>query len=409
MPRDRHRADLDRRRFLVQGTAATLGLGLAGLPRPGWSAPADPQIRAYRTLGRTGLQIADISFGSSRSHDPDLPRYAFERGINYFDTAETYQDGRSEEAIGEGLQGIREQVILVSKVKCEADTSRQELMKRLEGSLRRLRTDRIEVYFNHAVNDLDRLKNEEWLEFTELAKKQGKIRFTGVSGHGGNLVECMDYTLDHDLADVILCAYNFGQDPSFFQRFTSRLDFIAVQPDLPRVLEKAHGKGVGLVAMKTLRGARLNQISADEQTGATFAQLAFRWVLANPHMSGLVISMKSREQIDEFVGASGAPPPRGAELDRLEDYLLSSRDGYCNHGCDLCEASCPRGVPVSEVLRTRMYAVDYGDLEYGRAEYARLAANASACSSCTTQDCRNQCPHGLEIARLTRSAHHMLA
>jgi len=392
----------------VQGTAITLGLGISTLSAPGWSAPSNPRIRRYRTLGRTGLEISDVSFGSSRSEDPDLPRYAFDRGVNYFDSAEGYQDGRSEEAIGKGLQGVRDRVILASKVKAWAETPREELMRSLEGSLRRLRTDRIDVYFNHAVNDVSRLKNQEWLEFSALAKKQGKIRFTGVSGHGGRLVECLDYALDHDLVDVILCAYNFGQDMSFYERFTSSLDWVAVQPDLPRVLEKAHGKGVGVVAMKTLRGARLSEVRASEPEGATFAQMALRWVLSNPHVSGLIISMTSRDEIGEFIAASGAPAPRGAELDLLEDYLLSSRDGYCNHGCDLCEGSCPDGVPISEVLRTRMYAVDYGDLPYGRREYARLTANAGPCASCLIQACRDQCPHGLEIARLTRSAHRML-
>jgi len=409
MPRDRPHTDLGRRRFLIQGSAVTLGLGISGLTTPGWAAPSNPRIRSYRTLGRTGLEISDVSFGSSRGGDPDLPRYAFERGINYFDSAETYQDGRSEQAIGEGLQGLRDRVILTSKVKCGETTARDELMTRLEGSLRRLRTDHIDVYFNHAVNEVSRLKNQEWLEFTELAKKQGKIRFTGVSGHGGQLVECLDYALDHDLVDVILCAYNFGQDPSFFRRFTSRLDWVAVQTDLPRVLEKAHAKGVGVVAMKTLRGARLSDVRASEPEGASFAQMALRWVLADPHLTGLIISMTSREEIDEFIGASGAPGPRGAELDLLEEYLLSSRDGYCNHGCDLCEASCPYGVPISEVLRTRMYAVDYGDLAYGRDEYARLPSNADPCTSCITPACRNRCPQGLQIARLTRSAHSLLA
>ncbi len=335
-------------------------------------------------------------------------RYALERGVNYFDTAEGYQDGRSEEAIGEALQGQRERVILASKVKAGSRTPRDEIMKRLEESLGRLRTDRIDVYFNHAVNDLDRLQNGEWLEFAERARQQGKIRFTGISGHGGRLVECLDHAVDNDLFDVILCGYNFGQDPAFLQRFTSRLDWVAVQPDLPRVLQKAHAKGVGVIAMKTLRGARLNDMRPYEQEGASFAQSAFRWVLSNPSVDALVISMTSREKIDEFVAASGAGEPRAAELDLLDGYLRSSRDGYCNHGCSACEASCPHGVAISEVLRTRMYATDYGNHDYARREYAGLAVDAAACASCQHRFCLGRCPQGLEIPRLTLSAHQLL-
>jgi predicted aldo/keto reductase-like oxidoreductase len=406
MSKHRHEPDLARRRFLIGSTAATLGL--LDLGRHAWAAPPPTKIRRLRPLGQTGLEISDISFGSSRTTDPDLVRYALERGVNYFDTAERYQDGRCEEAIGEALQGKRDQVVLASKVKAGPDTPRAEIMKSLEGSLRRLRTDRIDVYFNHAVNDVARLQNGEWFEFADRARAQGKIRFTGISGHGGRLVECLDYALDNDLVDVILCGYNFGQDPSFHQRFTSRLDWVAVQPDLPRVLEKAHAKGVGVVAMKTLRGARLNDMRPYEGGGATFAQAAFRWVLSNPNVDALVISMTSREKIDEFIGASGRPEPAGAELDLLERYLSSSGDGYCNHGCDTCEASCPYGVPVSEVLRTRMYATDYGDRDYASREYAHLAVDAASCASCALRPCLGKCPQGLEIPRLTRSAHRLL-
>ena len=408
MPKDRSEPDLDRRRFLISSTAATLGLGVLDLGGQAWAAPTPPQIRRFRRLGRTGLEVSDISFGSSRTTDPDLVRYALERGVNYFDTAENYEDGRSEETLGEALRGQRDRVLLASKVKTGANTPRAEIMKGLEGSLRRLRTDRIDVYFNHAVNDVARLENAEWFEFADRAKEQGKIRFTGMSGHGGKLVECLDYALDNDLVDVILCGYNFGQDPSFHQRFTARLDWVAVQPDLPRVLEKALGKGVGVIAMRTLRGARLTDMRPYEQGGATFAQAAFRWVLSNPNVDALVISMTSREKIDEFVAASGGAEPDGASLDLLGGYLLSSKDGYCNHGCDACEASCPQGVPVSEVLRTRMYATDYGDLDYAKREYAKLAVDAASCLSCSLRSCLGKCPQGLEISRLTRTAQELL-
>lgn len=408
MSKDRHQPDLARRRFLISGTAATLGLGVLDLGRHAWASTPPPQIRRFPRLGRTGLEISDISFGSSRTTDPDLVRHALERGVNYFDTAEGYQDGRSEETLGEALQGARDRVILASKVKVGALTPRAEIMKALESSLRRLRTDRIDVYFNHAVNDVARLQNADWFEFADRAKEQGKIRFTGISGHGGKLVECLDYALDHDLVDVILCGYNFGQDPSFHQRFTARLDWVAVQPDLPRVLEKAHTKEVGVIAMKTLRGARQNDMRPYEWGGASFAQAALRWVLSNPNVDALVISMTSREKIDEFIGASGGSEPRGAELDLLEGYLSSSEDGYCNHGCDACEASCPHGVSISEVLRTRMYATDYGDRDYACREYAQLGPGAESCVSCSHRSCLGKCPQGLEIPRLTRSAHELL-
>ena len=73
-------------------------------------------------------------------------------------------------------------------------------------------------------------------------------------------MECLDYALDNDLVDVVLVGFHFGQDPAFYQRFTRKLDFVAIQTDLPRVLRKARKQDVGIVAMKTLRGAKLNDM-----------------------------------------------------------------------------------------------------------------------------------------------------
>jgi len=396
---------IDRREFLRRGALAGASVGLLPLAAGAALAAEEPRVRRERTLGRTALRVSDIGFGSSSlAGDVALVQHALERGIRYFDTAESYQGGRSEETIGRALVGSREHVILASKVGSEADSSRMALMKSLDGSLRRLHTDRIDVYFNHAVNDVARLKNPEWPEFVSRAKAAGKLRFTGMSGHGGRLVECLDYALDQSLVDVILVGFNFGQDPAFFQRFTASLDFVAVQPDLPRVLRKAREKGVGVVAMKTLRGAKLNDMRPFETGGATFAQAAFRWVFATGLVDALVVSMNGRVQVDEYLGASGWQAPTRADEKLLERYQARNGATQCRYGCGDCGSACPAGVPISDVLRTRMYAEDYGDLALARSEYAALGAGAEACLACPHQACAQACPHGLAIPELTRRA-----
>jgi len=386
-------------------------VGAAGLLGPGAAVAADsePRVRRYAALGRTGMKISDISFGSSRMRDPKPVRYAYERGVNYFDSAEGYKGGDSESAIGEALHDVRDRVFITSKTKAESDARRGEMMKALEGSLRRLRTDYVDVYFNHAVNDSDRMANPEWAEFTELAKKQGKIRWRGLSGHGGRLVPCIEYALDNDLLDVILTAYNFGQDPAFHQRFLSRFDFVALQPGLPRVLERAKAAGVGVVAMKTLMGARENDMRPYEREGGTFSQAAFRWVLSNPNVDALVISMNDRKMIDEYLGASGSTRVSRADLELLGRYAAKNGSGYCQHGCDICNSVCPSGVEIAEVLRTRMYDVDYGDREFAREEYALLKPQALACLACDGSPCASVCPNGIPISELTRQAAKTLA
>ena len=394
-------AGIRRRELLKAGAVGAVGLVAAGAAT---AEDSEPRVRRYRPLGRTGMKISDISFGSSRMRDPKAVRHAYGRGVNYFDSAEGYKGGDSEAAIGEALHGVRDRVFLTSKTKAGSDTTRDEMMKALEGSLRRLRTDYVDVYFNHAVNDIARLENPEWAEFTESAKQQGKIRWRGISGHAGNLVQCIEYGLDNGLLDVILTAYNFGQDPVFYQRFLTTFDFIALQPGLPKVLERAHAEGVGVVAMKTLMGARANDLRPYEREGGTFAQAAFRWVLSNPKVDALVISMNDPELIDEYLGASGSSRVSCADLDLLGRYAARNGRSYCQHGCNVCESACPFGVAISEALRTRMYDVDYRDREFAREEYAKLEQPALACLSCDGAPCLNACPNGIPIPEFTQQA-----
>jgi hypothetical protein len=367
-------------------------------------------VQRYAALGRTGMRMSDISFGASRlgAGEGDLVRHAFDHGINYFDTADSYRGGESETTIGEALRGKRDRVYLTSKTYVSPTDRRDTMMRALEGSLQRLRTEYVDVYFNHAVNDVARLGNPEWHEFTARAKQQGKIRFAGMSGHAGRLIECLDYALDTNSVDVILAAYNFGQDPAFYQKFTRSYDFVARQPDLPRVLQKAKSRGVGVVAMKTLMGARLNDMRSFERGGATFAQAAFRWVLSNTNVDALIVSMTSTDLIDEYLSASGAKSAASEDVPLLWRYARMNGASYCRHGCQDCVSACPRAVDISEVLRARMYAVDYGDLALARSEYARLGDGAAPCLSCAAKPCQGACPHGVPIERFVIATHRML-
>lgn len=396
---------MDRRRFL--GSA---GAGLAGgLVPASPGAVATPHIRREVPLGRTGLTVSDVSFGGSRLSDPALVRHALARGITYFDTAESYRWGSSEEAVGEGLAGARDRVVIASKTKAGAGDHRREMMRALEGSLRRLRTDRVDIYYNHAVNDVDRMGNSEWLEFTELARRQGKIRFRGMSGHGSRLVDALAYALDHDLVDVVLAAFSFGQDPEFYDQMRHTFHFVALQPELPPLLDRARAKGVGVVAMKTLMGARLNDMRPYETGGATYAQAALRWVLASGKADVALISMTSREAIDEYVSASGGGPVSATDFRLLARYAALQGPRYCQQGCNRCDNACPAGVEIPEVLRTRMYDVDYGDRALARMDYAALGTAATACLGCVEQPCLNACPNGIPIAVFARDAATRLA
>ena len=399
----------NRREFLRLGAAASAALPFAAAGANEITGPGE--VRRYAKLGRTGFEISDISFGSSslRPGQEDLVSLALDRGINYFDTAEGYTRGQSETVLGKVLKGKRDQVVITSKVVTQPDSSADWLMAALEGSLRRLQMDHVDIYMNHAVNDIAVMKNPEWHAFIDKAKQQGKILYAGMSGHAGRLIECLDYVFDEDLVDAVLVAHNFGQDPAFYERVTRSMDFVATQQDLPRVLAKGKAKNVGVTVMKTLKGGRLNDMRPFEKGGATYAQAALRWVLSNPHVDAAVITMNSAAKIDEFLGASGWRELAGGDMDLLERYARLNGESYCRHVCNDCEGACPYGVPIAEVLRTRMYAVDYRDTALAREEYALLETNAAACLSCDGQPCAKACTHGIPIDRYCGPTHRLLA
>ncbi len=401
---------IDRRSFLKIGAIA--GLSPTANPSLAKTALASGNgVKSYRRLGRTGLQISDISFGSSRLRlgQENLVHHALDLGVNYFDTAESYTGGDSEKVLGRALKGRRDQVYIATKTHVGAETSKQKIMADLEASLKRLNTDHVEIFFNHAVNDVARMQNPEWFEFVEAAKRQGKIRWTGISGHAGNLIECVDYAVDNDLYDVLLLAHNFGQDPAFYEQFTRSFDFVANQPDLPRVMAKAKQKDIGVIAMKVLRGAKLNDMKPFEKGGATYAQAAFKWVQTMDSVDASIISMTSTASIDEYLGASGQRTLAKQDMELLEQYARLTNMTYCRHACNDCSGACPYGVEISDVLRTRMYATDYGDVQFAKSEYKNIATNASACLNCDGSPCASACSHGIDIARLCGPTHVMLS
>ena len=158
---------VDRRTFLRSGAAAGLAVGLLPLERVrAATLPAVPRVQAYRTLGRTGLRAPDIGFGSYKlDGDVALVHHALDRGVTHFDTAEGYMDGHSEETFGRALRGRRHEVTITSKHRAGANEYAESQMRALEGSLRRLQTDFLDIYLNHAVNDIARVSNPEWHEF----------------------------------------------------------------------------------------------------------------------------------------------------------------------------------------------------------------------------------------------------
>ncbi len=403
---------LKRRALLRLGALSGLASGLSLGTGTFAAATEGLVVKDYVRLGRTEMKVSDVSFGTFllQPGDEKVVHHAVDLGINYFDTAEGYGNGKSEEAVGRALSGgLRQEVYIATKIFTGTDTSSGEMMARLNACLKRLQTDYVDVFFNHAVNDVARLKNEEWQRFAERARAQGKVRYFGMSGHAGRLKECVEYAIDKDMFDVLLLATNFGDDPAFYERFTRAFDMVANQQGLQKLMAEAKRKDMGIIAMKVLRGAKLNDMRPYERQGLTYSQAACRWILNNPNVDNLIITMRNRDEVDEYLGASGSGEVTDADMELLQRYAGMTDASYCRNVCNDCEGSCPYQVPMPDILRMRMYATDYGDYAVARDEYAKLETNAEACLSCDGVPCRDACTFDIPLAELCGPTHQLLS
>lgn len=393
--------ELSRRQFLQMTLGLAGGLsGLVGLEETAeaaeraWElarAAPSPTGMQYRPLGSTGLRVSEIGFGAYPINDPQVLHYAIDRGINYIDTSDDYRGGRSEEVIGQVMRTRRREVILATKFHPWAQTPKKKMLADLEGSLRRLQTDWVDVIQVHRVGrasggeGVERIENPDLFEAFAAAKQQGKAHFLGVTGHDGDLMEIMDHALRDGRFDVLLCRYNL-------------FDY----PEEAALFRRASRQGVGVAVMKTLAGAKGQNLKAFRRYWTTYRQAALKWVLTNPDISTAVISISTRQQVDEFAAASGNPLT--LEDQRiLEKYVALFSDQYCRL-CNECEPACPYQIPMADILRHSMYTYDYGQMERGREYYATLERNASLCTGCAAP-CLSACRYGVAIKREMIKAH----
>ena len=184
----------------------------------------------------------------------------------------------------------------------------------------------------------------------------------------------------------------------------------AMMPGAEFVLPTAHIlPNIGVIGMKMLRGAKMNDMRLLEKDGHTYSQAAFKWALASGCVDATVISMTSVETIDEYLGDSGQRQVTAYDFDLLEQYVRLTDLTYCRHACNDCQGACPYGVPIADMLRTRMYATDYGDLTFARSEYAQLGDPVNACLSCDGKPGQVACTHGIQIVRWCGPTHVMLS
>ena len=312
----------------------------------------------YRSLGNTGMQVSAVSFGTwaiGGSWGQPIPTRpcgactrAMDAGVNFFDTADVYGDGRSEEMLGRATKGKEDEIYIATKFCRSLDihdpaTYSEPTVRRLcEGSLRRLGRERIDLYQIHCPPH-EVLKRGDVFEVLDKLKEEGKVRTYGVSVES---VEEGLTALQWPGVQALQVIFNvFRQKP------------------LEELFPKAYAQGVGILARLPLASGLLtgkftpdttfpeddhrnfNRDGAAFNVGETFAGLPFakgvalaeqlrwmaegrrsmaaaaiRWILSFKEVSCAIPGFKTAAQVEENLSALEAPPFEPDELARAEQF-----------------------------------------------------------------------------------------
>ncbi len=318
----------------------------------------------YRPVGDTGISVSAVGFGMWTVStgwwgiDDDefarkLTRQAFELGITFFDTADTYGNGKGETLLREALGDVRDQIVIGTKggydwythgderrgqKEIPQDWSPGYIRKAVEGSLSRLGTDRIDVYQLHNVK-MDGLMRDDLFSELEDLKNEGKIRAYGAAlGPAiGWKEEGLAAMTERDCG-VVHTIYNmFEQDPgrAFFPIARERGAGVLVRvPHSSGMLEGRYTKDTvfaendhrrhrtkewleqGLRKLETLE-------FLTEGRGRTIGQAALQFILAEPSVASALPNIYDEDQLVEFAAASDTPAFTQAELDRVAALYAS--------------------------------------------------------------------------------------
>jgi aryl-alcohol dehydrogenase-like predicted oxidoreductase len=362
---------MERRKFMKNMSSAFLGVVSSHL----WSgfplANAEKKpVLEYRTLGKTGLKVTAVSMGVMNCSDPAVLLRAFDLGINFYDTADCYMRGHNEEMVGKAFEGKRQKVFIQTKVHVHDE---KKMRASVERSLRRLRTDYIDVLVWHNHSSPEEVSDPNLFEFMSKMKKEGKTRFTGFSAHS-KMAPLLREAAKSSFHDVALVSYNFTHSK-----------------DLKEAVALAAKSGIGIVAMKTQAGG----YKKEKMGGLSPHQAALKYILMDQNVSVAVPGVTTIEQIEECAVVMGASFSK-RNLNELKQYQSFLQGRICTM-CGGCVGECAYGVLRSDLLRVVMYHDGYqndGPVEEAL-EKTQLLQNIKLCSECPS--CSVVCRRGLDM------------
>ena len=298
----------------------------------GWTAvnPTFDTAIDYQLLGKSALKISRIGFGcmsldAGNAEAEKILQQALSLGINYFDTADLYQQGRNEELLGRAFKNKRDQVILASKVGnqwrpdgsgWDWNPSKKYILDSVEKSLRRLQTDYLDLYQLHGGTIDDPI--DETIEAFEILKSQGKIRYYGISSIRPNVIReyvkrsqmisvMMQYSLldrrpEEEMLDLLL-----NHQIGVLARGALAKGLLVSKPAVPFLDYDADQVKKAADAIKDLSVEKRNP-----------TQTALQFVLQTPAISAAVVGIRTREQLIEATDYADVKALRPQEIERLK-------------------------------------------------------------------------------------------
>ncbi len=285
----------------------------------------------YRRLGKTELMVSEIGFGawgiSGSSYGPTddnesvrALQCAFDNGVNFYDTSDSYGSGHSEKLIGEAL--IRDKVIIATKVGClphkgpgmPQDFSAKHIKQGIEASLRRLHTDYIDLYQLHSP-PANMLTNDKVIETLEGLKKQGKVRYIGASirspGDGlsaMNIFDCIQANfnlIDHRLLESGFLDSAIKEDIGIIARTPFVFGFLTgMYSDTTEFASGDHRLNWSKKQLRRWAESTRLFTSLCNVENCTSAQLALRFCLSYDGISTIIPGMVKCWEVEENVKSS---------------------------------------------------------------------------------------------------------
>jgi 1-deoxyxylulose-5-phosphate synthase len=314
----------------------------------------------YRKLGASDLSVSEISLGSWLTYGVGVEKdkaiacvnRSFEVGINFIDTANVYGRGAAETVLGEALAGrARDSYVLATKVFGDMGggnqgLSRAQIEKQLDDSLKRLRTDFVDLYQCHRYDASTPL--DETMEALTRAVKSGKVRWLGFSEWAPDQIEAAiamkgvehfvssqpQYSLLYRRPEKkvipISAANGISQivwSPLAQGVLTGKYDPDAPPPKGSRASSDAMGGFIKSFTERPVLEAVQKLRPLAQEAGCTLTQFALAWVLREPNVASAIIGASKPEQVDENAGASGLKidPALFAKAEAIADSVTPGR------------------------------------------------------------------------------------